>query len=261
MGKRYYYLYNGEPVSLDSELGPEYGVTDDPSNATDKYLKINGAAYRALLRDKERSLSLNDRESKSTDDLRLYSVAPYLSSKTIEEIKSTDFSLIEGLSVRKKYSRGYRVLSTYCADGSDPDSIPVVEREYRLIKSNGIPVSEEIDTVWYSSGGLIGMSKHQSISLSAKDSAKIMKDIRETRILYLQNPESEFVNDMVKKYIDILFLHYKADVNDYILNGSKSFEDAINKEKDPKINSILNYVLQDGKTVKESILYQIHEED
>lgn len=46
-------------------------------------------------------------------------------------------------------------------------------------------------------------------------------------------------------------------LNNYIENGSKEFENAINKETNEQILQILNAPLPDGKTVQESILNQI----
>ncbi len=112
---------------------------------------------------------------------------------------------------------------------------------------------------WYNEDESIAFSKTTVNPFSAKDAAKKLKDIRETQILYLQNPEAEYVNPTVKEYIDILFNHYKSEVSDYILSGNNTFLNAINNETNEQILQILNAVLADGKTVKESILYQITE--
>lgn len=257
----YYYLYNDEAFEFAQKLDKSiYPISTDPNDRKDKYFEINKSFYNDFLKSLMKK-ETQHQEDKDQIDLMIFSSAKYLCDRSLEEIKSTDFSIIEGLYCVKKYSRGYRIKSTYFSDDDVDGKSPVVEREYSLVKKNGVPVSEIIDTYWYSINGTVALSKSQSAHFSAKDSAKIMKDIRETRILYLQNPESEFINETVKKYIDLLFVHYKDVVQDYILNGGKSFEDAINNESDQKIKSILNYKLQDGKTVKESILYQIHEED
>lgn len=194
-----------------------------------------------------------------TDGLKIVSSNPFLQGKTAEEIKAVDVTMLAGLHNFKRYSRGYKIYSRWFVEENfvDTETVPAVERIYSLIWNNGILKGELCIMNWYNNDNSLAFSKETSEYYSAKDAAKILKDIRETRILYLQNPEPEFISPEVKQYIDLLFEHYKSTVSDYILNGGKSFEDAIVNESDATILQILGAVLADGKTVKESILYQI----
>ena len=187
---------------------------------------------------------------------------PELGGRSPEEIKLIDIKYIEKLHNFKRYSRGYKIYSKYFNEPNftDGETTPAVERLYSLVfDATGNLTGEKTVMNWYNVDGTVAFSKENTENYSAKDAAKILKDIRETRILYLQNPESEFVNPTVKSYINLLFEHYKSEVSDYILNGSKAFEEAVNGETNAQINQILAAVLADGKTVKESILYQIVE--
>ncbi len=196
---------------------------------------------------------------------------PYLNGKSEEEIKLIDVEFFENLTNFKRFSRGYKVYSRYYNEPQTGTPIPIgntwqddgftncpaVERLYSLVWENDILAAEQVIMNWYNEDESIAFSKTTVNPFSAKDAAKKLKDIRETQILYLQNPEAEYVNPTVKEYIDVLFGHYKSEVSDYILSGNDAFLNAINNETNEQILQILNAVLADGKTVKESILYQI----
>ena len=68
------------------------------------------------------------------------------------------------------------------------------------------------------------------------------------------------MTSQVIEYITKLFEHYKNVVVDYILSGGTAFAESIKNETQQPYLSILNAILPDGKTVKESILYQIEGE-
>ncbi len=197
---------------------------------------------------------------KEKDILLVAESNPFLSNKTDEEIKATDVDMLENMFNHKKYTRGYKVYSRWFNDSNfvNGTTVPSVERLYSLVFNNeGVVTGEQVMMRWYKKSGDVAFSKTIIENLSAKDVAKKLKEIREIRILYLQNPESEYINETMRQYIDMLFNHYKQEVLEYILNDSNTFENAILNESNPQILGILGAVLPDGKTVKESILYQI----
>lgn len=200
--------------------------------------------------------------------LKIAATNPFLFSKSEEEIKAMDITLLENLYNLKRYARGYKIYSKYFDVEKFEDEItcPAVSIDYSLIyDESGILTGEKRVISWYNTDDQPVFTKTSIENYSAKDAAKILKDIRETRILYLQNPEGEFINEQVRAYITLLFNHYKQEVSDYILSGSKDFENAINTETDQNILSILNAQLPVNAvnphlvTIKESILYQITE--
>lgn len=178
---------------------------------------------------------------------------PFLVSKSIDEIKALDVTFLEGLRNEKKWQKGRKIWSKFFSDDSD---IAAVERLYDLVWQDSVLTAQRITMNWYDVEGSVATSKEIVENFTAKDSAKFLKDIRETQILYLQNPEAEYISPQVQQYIDMLFEHYKTEVSDYILNGSKSFETALVNESNLQIKGILSAKL-DGRTILDRILEQI----
>lgn len=171
----------------------------------------------------------------------------FLKGKSEEELKAIDVTLL-GLINRKVYARGYKTKSLfYCKDG-----LLAVRINYELTEEG-----EEKLIHWLDTDGNVVFWKQETDVYTAKDFAKKHKDIRETQMLYLQNPEEVFINPQMKTYIDVLFERYKSEVSDYILNGSHALLTAIATETDAQILGILNFVLPDNHSVKQSINYQI----
>lgn len=200
--------------------------------------------------------------------LKMETLNPMLFRRSEEELKSVDITLLDGLHNLKRYARGYKIYSKYFTTPNFEDEItvPAVSIDYSLIyDQSGNLTGEKRIITWYDTNDKAVFTKTSIESYSAKDAAKILKDIRETRILYLQNPEGEFINEQVRAYITLLFNHYKQQVSDYILSGSKDFENAINNETDQTILAILNAQLPVNAvnpqlvTIKQSIMYQITE--
>lgn len=179
----------------------------------------------------------------------------YLQDRSDAEIMNTDIDLLQGLSKTRQYSRGYLIRKKYELE-SDLGMLAIL-RDYNLVFENGLLVGENSVITWYYDNGEVAFVKNDFVSYSAKDSASRLREIRQTRIDYLQYPEPQYINPTVLQYITMLFEHYKAEVSDYILADSKAFENAILNETNATYLAILNAKLADGKTVKESILYQI----
>ena len=194
----------------------------------------------------------------SIPKLKILASNPFLQGKDENEIKAVDVTMLAGLHNFKRYSRGFKTYSRWFVEQNFEDgvTVPAVERIYSLIWNDDILAGKKCVMNWYNDDDSLAFSKETFEYYSAKDAAKVLKDIRETRILYLQNPEFEYVNPTTKQYIAMLFEHYKGQVSDYILSGSQAFENAINNEESTQINAILNAVL-DGRTIKDRILEQI----
>lgn len=273
--KRYFYNYTIVEIANESDIILGSSI-DEPNRffplteEQNEFLDLNQTATA------EEVINLKMNYGVVNPDiatLKILKTNPFLEGKTADEIRTVDVTMLLGLTNFKRFSRGYKVYSRYYDEPQTGTPIPIgntwqddgftncpaVERLYSLVWENNILVAEKVDMNWYNTDASLAFSKTTVNPLSAKDAAKKLKDIRETQILYLQNPESQYVNPTVKQYIDILFNHYKSEVSDYILSGNDAFLNAINGETNEQILQILSATLADGKTVKESILYQIVE--
>lgn len=259
--KKYYYLHREEIFEFEEELSECYLVSTNIEDQDTHFVLITEEeAKKRKQAIGNGSMNTPEEEIKEKLRLKIEKSNPFISGKEIEEIKSIDTTLLNGLTNQKRYSRGYKIYSKfYDTDKITDKTVPAVEHDYSLIYKDGILVGEKCLIIWYNEDDTIAFTKVIIENYSAKDAAKVLKDIRETRILYLQNPETEYINATVKKYISMLFDFYKEEVSDYILSGSNKFEKRIKEETNANILKILGAKLADGKTVKESILYQIEE--
>ena len=180
---------------------------------------------------------------------------PYLCKMTAQELSNTDIDLLQGIIKQRQHARGYLIRKKYLL-ASDTSKLAVL-REYSLIFENEILKGERSIIRWYREDGTVGLVKEDVVNFTAKDAAAKLREIRQTRIDYLQYPEPQYVNATIQGYINALFARYKTQVNEYVLAGNTAFENAINNETNATYLAILNAALADGKTVKESILYQI----
>lgn len=180
---------------------------------------------------------------------------PYLAGYSEQQIQNTNIDLLQGLHKVRRYSRGYLCEKQYLID-NEQNSL-AVKRTYELVFENNILTGERSVITWYNDDDTVAFVKEDFVAYSAKDAASRLREIRQTRIDYLQYPEPQYMTPQVLDYIAQLFEHYKSVVTDYILSGSSALASAINAETNPLYLSILNATLPDGKTVKDSILYQI----
>ena len=192
---------------------------------------------------------------KKENKLRIINANSYLSAYSDSELMNTDIDLLQGLIKQRQHARGYLIRKKYSL-ASDTSKLAIL-REYSLVWDNEVLKGERSIIRWYREDGTVGLVKEDIVNYTAKDAASVLREIRQTRIDYLQYPEPQFVNATTQGYITSLFARYKTQVNEYILSGNKAFEDAINAESNTTYLAILNAKLADGKTVRESILYQI----
>ncbi len=178
---------------------------------------------------------------------------PFLNGKTIAELKATDIDLLNGLERKSRSSRGYEVERSYLtADGRT-----AITREFTLEVANGAISAECSIIKWYDEDGNVAVEKEIRVPFSAKQSAVLLADIRRVQINYLQNPERQYISPQVEAAIKQLWEHYKEQTLDYLVSGSSAFENAVKNETNAQIKAILDARLPDGKTIRESILYQI----
>lgn len=179
----------------------------------------------------------------------------FLANKSDLEIKTFDIDLLEGLYKESKYSKGYLYKESYFTDSQKTKL--AIKRTYELVYDSNFLIGEKIKTEWYCTNGNVILDKEVFVEFSAKDAAAKKSQIRQIQIDYLQYPERPYQLPQVMAAINKLFEHYKDVVIDYKLSGSDSFKKAVENETDTTIKAILNTKLPDGKSFKESILYQI----
>lgn len=179
----------------------------------------------------------------------------FLANKSEDEIKSFDIDLLEGLHKETKYSKGYLYKKSYYTDKNK--TILAIERTFELVFKNNYLTGEKSVIKWFDTQKNVFCVKETYTDFSAKDSAVKFRTIRQTQIDYLQYPEVQYQIPQVMSAIKKLFEHYKEVVLDYITAGTNSFKEAVETETNSEIKKILSSKLPDGKTFKESIIYQI----
>ena len=183
---------------------------------------------------------------------------PYLVGYSEQQVQNTNADLLQGLHKARRYCRGYLCETKYFADAEHNNV--AVKRTCELVFHENVLRGEKTVITWYKEDGTEAFSKESVVEYSAKDAASRLREIRQIRIDYLQYPEPQYMTPQVIEYITKLFEHYKNVVVDYILSGGTAFAESIKNETQQPYLSILNAILPDGKTVKESILYQIEGE-
>lgn len=187
--------------------------------------------------------------------LAIFQTNNFLQNKSDIEIKTLDIDLLEGLYKETKYSKGYLYKESYFTDSQKTKL--AIKRTYELVYDSNFLIGEKVKTEWYCTNGNVILDKEVFVEFSAKDAAVKKSQIRQIQIDYLQYPERPYQLPQVMTAINKLFKHYQDVVIDYKLSGSDSFKKAVENETDTTIKAILNTKLPDGKTFKESILYQI----
>ena len=156
-----------------------------------------------------------------------------------------------------------RKIKTDFYSTNDKDDIVVRQSYTDVLDENRFLVGIDMKIEWFDEMGNPALFKTVQNSLPISSASEEIRSRRKRQINYLQEAGARM---NVKQYIDMLFGYYSAQVvsgktvnliNSYIENGSKDFQNAINKESNTQILQILNAQLPDGKTVKDSILYQI----
>ncbi len=160
------------------------------------------------------------------------------------------------------YDKGRKVLTNYYSDQAQTDL--VIQKSFKDVEDeNGFLTALDITIKWFDIHEDPILVKQVYVPLSVTESANILRQRRERKIIYLQEAG---IRLGVKQFIDILFDHYshyrkhqltKNLLNSYIENDSEALALAINEEDDIQINTILDYQLPTGATVKAAFLNQI----
>lgn len=195
-------------------------------------------------------------------NLKIFKQNPWLQDKQPIEIMATAVEILNGITKKEpEFSKGKKLRTDFVISNTDEIAISQIYDD--ILDADGFLIGTKMRIEWYDEMGNAALMKDVHSPLSIQEVSEIITSRRKRQINYLQEAGARM---NVKQYIDMLFSYYSAQVvggktinliNSYIENGSKDFQNAINKESNTQILQILNAQLPDGKTVKDSILYQI----
>ncbi len=202
------------------------------------------------------------------------SIEQFIDDHSLDELIRTDIQFL-GLNQESwGFERGARTERLY-KDGSNT----AIRDYYTYTMTNDDRAVTGLDRhieFFDNSGAIIhtiDISKPQNV----KSIRSLNREIRQGRLDYLEShaenlrdlaatlPEpakSQYI--LVADSIDLMFAHYKVEVEEYISRGTMSFENAVNNETDATILNILAIAARapdadfpNGLTVKQSIIYQL----
>lgn len=197
------------------------------------------------------------------NNLKIFFQNQHLQGLSAHQIMATDITILNGIVKGNPiYEKGRKTLSPYYLDEAQTD-IAIDKTFEDVYNEEGFLIAIRMVIRWYDVMGHVSLTKPVYIPLSINETASIIKERRQRQIAFLQEAG---IRMGVKQYIDMLFNYYSNLlqgeitvnlINRYIENGSKDFENALKAETNPGILQILNSVLPDNETVKDSILRQI----
>lgn len=174
-----------------------------------------------------------------------------------------------------EFTRGRKTLKKYETDSGEIRAT----KEYQYALSDGDRVSTPIKRIikWYRTDGTVGLEKEVDLSYSVKDLRKILREIRQGRMDYMEGAGEELANLaplMPEPYasaftaaaaaVPVILSHYETEVNHYIKWGTLEFENAVRNETDTNILSLLSLMVRppdatfsSGLTMKQTILHQL----
>lgn len=195
--------------------------------------------------------------------LKIFSSNEYLKDRHPSEILSTPVEVLNGLVKEDPiFVKGVKTKVDYTIVG-DSKNVAISQSYSDVVDDKGFLIGVDMKIEWFDENGNPSLQKIVRQSLPISEASETIRSRRKRQINYLQEAG---VRLGVKDYIDKLFNFYSTILidgktinllNNYIENGSKNFENAINSETDKGILQILKAKLPDGLTVKQSILNQI----
>ncbi len=183
---------------------------------------------------------------------------------SFEDLAATDIKLLPLVKRNWDLDKGKRTTRKYTLeDGTDTI---VFRYTYILEGTKVTDFTRYID--YHDKEGGIGMTKEiledagNLVRLNITIRQNIVDDLRERGELLraAADTQSEPIKSVlisIADDVDDLLIHYKIQMDDFVLSGNSDLLDAINNESDQVYIDKLNKTTLDGKTVKESIVYEI----
>lgn len=164
---------------------------------------------------------------------------------SIEEIVQIDFTLLGLTTETPKYAaKGVKQKAEYTFEGKI-----VVSKIFEYV-ANGLKITIN----YHLENGAVGYFKQEFKPLDIVEIAKINKANRDRSITFLQ---ASSIGTPIEAHVNTLLKRYKTEVDLYIQNGTKDFENVVNAEAKPPFLNYLNILLQPNLTVKQAIIKQI----
>ncbi len=196
-------------------------------------------------------------------ELKIFKYNTHLRGKSPQEIMAVDITVLNNIvKGEPKYDKGRKVLANYYNDNAQTEL--AIQKSFEdVIDTDGFLTGLNITINWFDVFEDPVLVKTVFVPLSITESADIVRKRRERKIIFLQEAG---IRLGVKQYIDILFDHYshyrknemtRNLLNSFIENNSEELKAAINEEEDIQINTILDYQLPGGGSIKASFLNQI----
>lgn len=171
-----------------------------------------------------------------------------------EELLDFDFTLL-GLHKFSRFNKGRKYLTEYYDEAEE--NIVVCKR-FEDINISGTTKLDYVNVTieWMNNDDTVGLEKEFSVTFSEVEKGDYLRKRRQRAIDYIVYFAQ---GTPLEPYMDILFAHYKDEMEAFVSTGSSAFEDALNNESDPTILAILNTPAnpENGDTVKEGILRNI----
>ncbi len=184
-------------------------------------------------------------QNKSIRQLVIYTLITQ-QINSIEELYQVDFTLIGLTNETPKYgTKGVKLTSDYTLNGQ-----LAIRKEFEYLNT-GLQITFD----YYFASGEIGFTKTEFKPLDKVELGKIAKSNRDRTITYLQ---VSAVGTPIENFVNALLKRYKTEVDLFIYNNTKDFENVIKNETVTPFLNYLNIVVAPPNfTVKDSILKQI----
>lgn len=195
--------------------------------------------------------------------LKIFEQNQHLKDLTPFELMAKDITILNGIVKGEPiYEKGRKNSTGYFLD-REQTNLAIQKIFSDELDENGFLKGLNIIIKWFDIYGNPVLVKPVYVSLSLSESAEMIIKRRKRIIDYLKESG---VRLGVKQHIDSLFSHYtnyqqsgvtKNLLNSFIENGSDELKQAVTNENNQEIADILNHVLPNGTTIKDSLLHQI----
>lgn len=195
--------------------------------------------------------------------LKIFEQNQHLKDLTPFELMAKDVTILNGIiKGEPTYEKGRKTSTGYYLDKGQTNL--AIEKTFSdELDENEFLKGLNILIKWFDIYGNPVLVKRVYVPLSVSESAEIIIKRRKRMIDYLKESG---VRLGVKEYIDSLFNYYsnyqqsgitRNLLNSFIENGSDELQQAVTNENNQEIAGILNHILPNGTTVKDSLLDQI----
>ncbi|MBL7881690.1 MAG: hypothetical protein JNN23_17800 [Chryseobacterium gambrini] len=195
--------------------------------------------------------------------LKIFEQNQHLKDLTPFELMAKDITILNGIvKGEPTYEKGRKAFAGYYLD-KEQTNLAIQKIFSDELDENGFLKGLNILIKWFDIYGNPVLVKRVYVPLSVSESAEIIIKRRKRMIDYLKESGLRLG---VKEYIDSLFNYYsnyqqsgitRNLLNSFIENGSDELQQAVTNENNQEITGILNHILPNGTTVKDSLLDQI----